>query len=127
MSRFLLDTTFIIDHLRGKPEAVRRLRALVESGDLALVNDVVSAEAWAGAPTDDDHDLTVLLQFLDFITAGPDHARKAGRWRAVAQSDGRTLSTADALIGASADANQATVLTRNTKDFALMPVAVEAY
>jgi len=127
VSRFLLDTTFIIDHLRGKPEAVKRMRGLVESGDLAFVNDVVSAEAWAGAPTDDDHDLTVLLQFLEFIAAGPDHARKAGRWRAVARSNGRELSTADALIGASADANRASVLTRNARDFALMPVSVEVY
>ena len=127
MTRFLLDTTFIIDHLRGEPEAVQRLRALVETGDLAVVNDVVSAEAWAGAPTDDDHDLTVLLRFLEFIAAGPEHAQQAGRWRAVARSDGRELGITDALIGACAGVSRATVLTRNAKDFALMPVPVEVY
>ena len=127
MTRFLLDTTFIIDHLRGKPEAVRKLRGLVESGDLAFVNDVVTAEAWAGAPTDDDHDLTVLLQFLEFIAPDSDHARRAGRWRAVARSAGRDLGIADALIGASADASRATVLTRNARDFALIPVQIEDY
>jgi predicted nucleic acid-binding protein len=127
VSRFLLDTTFIIDHLRGEPEAVWRLRAIVESGDFAFVNDVVSAEAWAGAPSDDDHELTALLRFLEFIAAGPDHAKQAGRWRAIARSRGRELGIADALIASSADASRAIVLTRNTRDFALMPVAVEVY
>jgi hypothetical protein len=127
VSRFLLDTTFIIDHLRGDPAAIGRLRAVVESGDLAFVNDVVSAEAWAGAPSDDDHDLTALLRFLEFIAAGPDHAKQAGRWRANARAGGRELSIADALIGAGAAASRATVLTRNAKDFALMPVSVESY
>ena len=127
MSRYLLDTTFIIDHLRGKPEAVGRLRRLVEAGDMAFVNDVVSAEAWAGAPTSDDPDLTILLRFLYYIAAGPDQARNAGRWRADARVDGRELGLADALIGASADASRATVLTRNARDFALVPVAVEVY
>ena len=50
----LLDTTFIVDHLRGMPEAVQRLRRIVEQGDMPFVNDVVTAEAWAGAPSDDD-------------------------------------------------------------------------
>jgi predicted nucleic acid-binding protein len=127
MSRYLLDTTFLIDHLRGKPEAVTRMRQIVEFGELAFVNDVVSAEAWAGAPTDDDQGLSNLLQCLEFVAAGPPHAHRAGRWRADARKRGRDIGTADALIAACADSMRAAVLTRNERDFAMTPVRVETY
>jgi predicted nucleic acid-binding protein len=127
MTRYLLDTTFIVDHLRGEASASDRLRRIVETGDLPYVNDVVVAEAWAGASTDEDPDLAVLLRFLEFVQAGPDHARLAGRWRASARRSGRTLNLADALIGASAHDVGAVVLTRNVRDFSLMPIPVETY
>jgi len=127
MTRYLLDTSFIVDHLRGEPAAIARLRALVEKGDVPYVNDVVTAEAWAGAPEGDDPDLTALLRFVEFIQAGPEHARSAGRWRVEARLRGRTLSLADALIGASADDSHAIVLTRNVRDFELMPISFETY
>ena len=127
MSRYLLDTTFIIDHLRGTPEAVQRLRRIVEQGDLPFVNDIVTAEAWAGAPSDDDPALTSLLEFLEFIAAGPTHAKTAGRWRARLRTAGHDIGIADALIAACAEDSRSRVLTRNVRDFAETPVAVETY
>ena len=127
MTRYLLDTTFIVDHLRGTPAAVQRLRQIVEQGDIPFVNDIVTAEAWAGAPSDDDPDLINLLAFLEFIAAGPTHARTAGRWRARSRAAGRDIGTADALIAACADDSGASVLTRNVRDVALTPVRVETY
>mgnify|MGYP003948218135 CR=1 FL=1 len=127
MSRYLLDTTFIVDCLRGQTAAVERLREIAEVGDVALVNDVVSAEAWAGAPSDDDRALRTLLEFLEYVAAGPAHAQAAGRWRAHSRSRGNDIGIADALIAACADDSRATVLTRNTRDFAMTPVAVETY
>jgi len=127
VSGYLLDTTLIIDHLRGRPEAVARMRQIVESGDIAFVNDVVTTEAWAGAPGDDDRALTELLRFLEFIAAGPEHAHSAGRWRARSRAAGRDIGIADALIAAAAHAAHSTVLTRNVRDFAQTPVRVETY
>lgn len=127
MTRYLLDTTFIVDHLRGVPEAVQRLRRIVEQGDLPFVNDVVTAEAWAGAPSDDDAALTNLLEFLEFVAAGPAHARIAGRWRARSRAAGHDIGIADALIAACAEDSRAAVLTRNVRDYALTPVRVETY
>mgnify|MGYP000034005653 CR=1 FL=1 len=39
--RVMLDTTFVIDYLREKPEAVDRLRSIYETGDEPLVTSVV--------------------------------------------------------------------------------------
>ena len=127
MTRQLLDTTFIVDHLRGTPEAVQRLRRVVEQGDIPLVNDVVTAEVWAGAPSDDDRALTNLLEFLEVVAAGPMHARTAGLWRARSRAKGHDIGIADALIAACADDSRASVLTRNVRDFAQTPVRVETY
>jgi predicted nucleic acid-binding protein len=127
MSRYLLDTTFIVDHLRGTPEAVQRLRRIVEQGDIPFVNDIVTAEAWAGAPTDDDRALTSLFEFLEFVAAGPTHAKAAGRWRARSRAAGHDIGIADSLIAACAEDSRAAVLTRNVRDFAQTPVAVETY
>jgi predicted nucleic acid-binding protein len=125
--RYLLDTTFVIDHLRGDPVAVARLAAIVESGDEPFVCDVVACEAWAGARLDTDRDLEALLRFVEFVQAGPEQARRAGRWRADALRRGWTLSAPDALIAASAEALDAAVLTRNVRDFALTPARIETY
>lgn len=127
MTRYLLDTTFIVDHLRGTPEAVQRLRRIVEQGDIPFVNDVVTAEAWAGAPSDDDRALTNLLEFVEFVAGGPTHAKTAGLWRARSRSVNHDIGIADALIAACAEDLRASVLTRNVRDFAQTPVSVETY
>jgi predicted nucleic acid-binding protein len=125
--KYLLDTTFVIDHLRGDPIAQNRLAQIAERGDEPFVCDVVACEAWTGAHDDRDRDLMGLLRFVEFVQAGPEQARRAGRWRADARRRGWTLSAPDALIAASAEALDATVLTRNVRDFALTPVPVETY
>lgn len=125
--RYLIDTTFVIDHLRGDRAARQRMAQLAEIGDELFVNEVVVAEAWAGAHFDVDPDLEVFLRFLEFVQPGPSTARDAGRWRADARSRGWTLSMTDALIAAAAQSLDAILLTRNLRDFALTPIRVETY
>jgi predicted nucleic acid-binding protein len=125
--RYLLDTTFVIDILRGDRAAVARLARMYESGDEPFVNEVVVCEAETGSRLHPDPDLLALIRPVEFIQPGPDAALLAGRWREEARSAGRTLSLADALIAAAAMAVDAAVLTRNARDFALTPVRVEAY
>jgi predicted nucleic acid-binding protein len=124
--KYLLDTTFVIDHLRGDREAVARFARIVDNGDEPFVCDVVACEAWTGAH-DTDPGLVGLLRFVEFVQAGPVQAQHAGRWRADARKRGWTLSATDALIAATANAIGAAVLTRNVRDFALTPVTVERY
>ena len=125
--RYLLDTTFVIDHLRSDPSALRRFAGIFEDGDEVFVNEVVVCEAWTGAQLAGDPDLEALLEVIELIQPAPVHARAAGRWRAEARSRGWMLGLADALIAACADSLGATVLTRNTRGFALTPIKVEIY
>ena len=46
--KFVLDATFLIDHLRGDPAAIARLDAMYAAGDDPIVTSVTSAEVWSG-------------------------------------------------------------------------------
>ena len=125
--RYVLDTTFIVDHLRGERAARDRLAQIVDLGDEPFVTDVIVAESWTGAHADRDPDLEALLQFIEFVQPGQETAMLAGRWRSDLRRRGRTLALGDSLIAASAHHLGATVITRNVRDFTQTPIRVEDY
>ena len=125
--RYLLDTTFVIDHLRDDPTAIERFRELLDAGDEAIVTGVVLSEAWAGSTGPGDDQVERFFRYIEYVHPGPAGARLAGLWRLEARRLGRTLGLADALIAATAYHSKAAVLTRNVRDFALTPVRVETY
>lgn len=125
--RLLLDSAFVIDHMRGVPEAVDRYRRLFEDGDEPLVNEIVVCEVRAGTLDEELPYFHAFFEPIEFIQPGPDAAQMAGAWRDHARRQGYHLSLADSLIAAAAAADGATVLTRNVKDFDLTPIRVETY
>jgi predicted nucleic acid-binding protein len=125
--RYVLDSAFAIDYLRGDVHAFERFVRLFEEGDEPLINEIVVCEVSTGAPSHPDPDLRAFLEPIEFIQPGLDTAMLAGRWRAEARARGYHLSLADSLIAATAEAAGAIVLTRNVRDFSLTPIRVESY
>jgi predicted nucleic acid-binding protein len=125
--KLLLDSAYVIDHLRGLSEALRRHARMYEDGDEPVVNEIVVCEVRAGARIEHLPDVEAFFRPVEFIQPGPDAAMRAGAWRQDARARGQHLSLADALIAAAADAVGAAVLTRNVRDFALTPVRVQTY
>jgi predicted nucleic acid-binding protein len=125
--RILADSAFIIDYLNGVPEAEARWEAVFADGDETIVNEIVVCEVSTGLKPWERHDFDAFLEPVEFVQPGPDAALLAGRWRAEARSSGRTLGLADAMIAAAAYADNAAVLTRNSRDFALTPVRLVSY
>ena len=125
--KYLLDTTFLIDVIRGIPAALDRLDRLHADGDEPLTTSITTAELWSGRVAGTEESIAGALRYLEYVHAGPPTARTAGEWRAAARETGKSLSTADALIAATAFDAGAAVLTRNVRDFALTPVRVETY
>lgn len=125
--RYFLDTTFAIDFLRNHGPAVEHLGRLVARGDEPFVNDIVVCELATGARATDEPGLAAFVRAVEFVQPGPDVAELAGRWRGQARRRGVTISVPDALIAATADALGAILITRNARDFDLMPVQVEGY
>ena len=125
--RYVLDTTFAIDYLRGTTEAVHRFERFFSEGDEPYVNEVVMCELAVGF---DDASAPAFLAFtraVSFVQPSPQFAVLAGAWRRGARSRGRTLDLADALIAAAAEGLDARLVTRNARDFALTPAQIETY
>jgi predicted nucleic acid-binding protein len=125
--KYLLDTTFLIDVLRGVPAALERLDRLHQEGDEPLVTAITTTELWAGRVAGTEAAIEGVVRYLEYLHAGPSTARRAGEWRADARQAGKMLATLDALIAATAFDVGAAILTRNVRDFALTPVRIETY
>ena len=123
----LVDSSFVIDHLRGHPDATKRWAHIFAMGERPFITEIVICEVRAGLRDADEHYLSAFLRPIEFVQPGPDAALQAGRWRYAAHERGRTLSLPDALIAAAAEGLGAAILTRNVRDFSLTPVPVETY
>jgi predicted nucleic acid-binding protein len=121
----LLDTTVLIDLLRGRAGAVRRLRTLRESGDSPHACAVNVEEIFRGLRPSEDDAADRLFAGLKIVPLAAYEGRRAGEWRRLFASRGQTLSQADCLIAAAAQAVAGRLATGNPKHFPMPELAVE--
>jgi len=124
MAQLLLDTTVLIDALRGR-QAAERLRDLRDEGGPPYVCAINVEEVWRGARSDDERAVRQLLGGLRVAPLGRAEGEQAGRWRARFAAQGTTLSQADCLIAAAAAGIGARLATGNPRDFPMEEVEVE--
>lgn len=121
---FLLDTTVLIDFLRGKP-AVQRVLSLRSRGDHPCTTAVNVEEVARGLRSSEDHAAAQLISGLLILPLGLAEGWRAGEWRREHAARGVTLSQADCLIAAAAEAASAVLATGNPKDFPMPDLRVE--
>jgi hypothetical protein len=125
MAAVLLDTTVLIDYLRGREGARDRLRTVRERGDDAYVCAISVEEVTRGLhPREDD----AFIELLDGLRVAPlrvAEGRLAGYWRRSHPRRGRTLTQSDALVAAASVGVGARLATGNPKDFPMRGVEVE--
>jgi predicted nucleic acid-binding protein len=124
VARVLLDSTVLIDALRGRP-AVERLRDLRRQGDQPWVCAISVEEIWRGARDAEASPIRRLFQGLRLAPLGIAEGEQAGRWRRQFAEAGVTLQQADCLIAAAALGVTARLATGNPGDFPMSEVAVE--
>jgi predicted nucleic acid-binding protein len=120
----LLDTTVLIDALRGR-SAAERVRDLREEGQLPWICAINVEEVLRGAR---DHEESLMLRFLEGMRLAPlgrEEGLHAGRWRRDYAHKGITLSQADCLIAAAALGVGARLATGNPKHFPMDGLDVE--
>jgi predicted nucleic acid-binding protein len=121
----LLDTTVLIDALRGRP-AARRIKGLRAAGEVVPYVCAINVEELArGLRAGEEVALGRLLDGLKLAPIGREDAERAGRWRRDFAGRGVTLSQADCLIAAAAAGVGARLITGNPKDFPMREVTVE--
>jgi len=125
MAALLLDTTVLIDLLRGRPSARARIEALRASGDTPYVCAINVEETVRGSPALRGGCCARLARGLRLVPLGDAEGSLSGEWRRSYAARGRTLSQADCLVAAAALSIGGRLATGNPKDFPMAGIDVE--
>ncbi|HSU34155.1 MAG TPA: PIN domain-containing protein [Propionibacteriaceae bacterium] len=112
----VLDSTVLIDYLRGRP-AVARIASLRDLGDVPATTALNVEEIVRGLKPTEAAAAGMLFSGLVVLPIERASAWQAGVWRREFASRGTTLSQADCLIAATAAAHGASLATGNPEDF----------
>ena len=124
MSRIVLDSTVLIDALRGRP-AAEQVAGLRREGREPWVCAISVEEVWRGLHDEEVPVAVRLFRGLRLAPLGVAEARRAGTWRRDHARNGATLSQADCLIAAAAVGIDAPLATANIADFPMPELQVE--
>lgn len=124
MARVLLDTTVLIDVLRGRP-VVERVRGLRRRGDVPYVCAVNVEEVARGLSGAEQDRAARLFAGVRTAPLGASEGHLAGRWRREFAERGVTLGQADCLVAAAAQGIGARLATGNPSDFPMPGLEVE--
>ena len=124
MARVLLDSTVLIDALRGRA-AAERVRGLRRAGVEPWVCVISIEEIWRGLHADEEPAASRLFRALRLAPLGLAEGQQAGLWRRDFAASGVTLHQADCLIAAAALGAGASLATGNPGDFPMTEISVQ--
>ncbi len=121
-----LDTSFIIDLLRGNAEAKRVLDELVENGETTSIATPVLMELRTGIALNtrarnEDQLINKIKASSILLSLDGESATRAGDIEAALILAGEGIPPIDIMIGAIAIQNNESLLTRNVKHFGRIP------
>lgn len=115
MPDYLLDTTVFVDYLREKEGAEAYFEPIFKGEVSGAFSVITEAELWEGLRSGEEERHEAILLLLERVDVGKDVARRAGELRRTFKTEG--LGMPDALIAATAEAVDATLVTRNHRHF----------
>lgn len=121
----LLDTTVLIDVLRGRPATTERVRALRHDSTPPWICAINVEEVMRGALEAEESAALGFLRALRLAPVGRTEGERAGRWRRDHARMGVTLGQADCLIAAAAVGVGARLATGNPRHFPMPELDVE--
>jgi predicted nucleic acid-binding protein len=122
--RVLLDSTVIIDALRGRP-AAERIAGLRRTGVEPWVCVISVEEIWRGLRPEEHSVARRLFNGLRLAPLGVGDGIRAGTWRREFAERGITLHQADCLVAAAAVGIDASLATANVSDFPMSELTVD--
>lgn len=126
MARLVLDTTVIIDALRGTATA-DRVRGLRRVGVEPWSTVISVEEIWRGLRPGEESTAAALFRGLRLAPLGVTEGARAGAWRREYARRGITLHQADCLVAAAAVGIGAGLATANVDDFPMDGLVVERW
>jgi predicted nucleic acid-binding protein len=119
MTRFLLDTTFIIDVLNNQRKRLAIMKDLITQQHELACCAINVAEVYAGMRAPETEKTEALLRSLEYVPIGWEASRLAGHLRQEWARKGKTFLLADMIIAAVCLTETLTLVTDNRKDFAM--------
>jgi predicted nucleic acid-binding protein len=120
----LLDTTILVDALRGRG-AAGRIHKLRHTGEVPWICAVNIDEVMRGIREHERDHTAQLLSGMHVAPIGRAEGTRAGDWRREFATRGITLAQADCLIAAAAVGIGARLATGNPGDFPMPELEVE--
>lgn len=127
MSKVVVDTSVLIDHLRGDARAKEALEEIIAAGDELWASTVVRTEVLAGMRPDEEQATLALLAALRWQDVSTEIADRAGELARRYLKSHPGLDTVDYLIAATAQELSASVLTQNVNHFPMFVGLESAY
>jgi tRNA(fMet)-specific endonuclease VapC len=121
---YLVDTDYVVDWLKGRPEAVQLLTTLRRDG--LAISHITYGEVYEGIEYGRDRTAIArgFRQFLRGVTLLPTTQpimRRFAQVRGQLRAQGQLIGDMDLLIAATALATHRTLVTRNHRHFARVP------
>lgn len=118
---YMLDTNICSYIIRNKPKYIKdKLKQVEKEHTIALSTIVVSELIYGAKKKDSEKLLNLILSFVEnfvIIDFDRDGALHYAKIRAELESNGETIGSNDLFIAASAMANDAILITNNTREF----------
>jgi predicted nucleic acid-binding protein len=123
----LVDTSILIDHLRGNSEARQALRTAADSGRRVAASVVTKVEVLAGMRPAEEAKTRRLLNVVDWIDVDEAIAEQAGTLANHYLRSHPGVDPIDYIIAATAQALDADLWTTNLKHFPMFPKLASPY
>ncbi|MFZ3385887.1 MAG: type II toxin-antitoxin system VapC family toxin [Candidatus Hydromicrobium sp.] len=117
MAEYLLDTTTIIDHLRGDKKVSSYLEEIGIRGDIAGCCCINITEVYTGVKEKEKEKTDRFIESLYYFEVTKEIARLAGGLKQKYIKKGKTLATTDLIIAATTMAYGLTLITKNVKNY----------
>lgn len=127
MAAVLLDTTVVVDVLRGRSGALGRVQRVRTVGDQPYVCAITVEEAVRGLRPEEREEAEQLFSGLRTARLGQREGWIAGSWRREFARRGQTLAQADCLIGAAALSLGGRLATGNPRHFPMAELDVQEW
>lgn len=113
----VLDTSVIVDHLRGFPPATSTLAAWLVAEEVLVASELTRFELLAGARVTTLADLDRFLVTLDWVPVTENVTRRAGDLARRYRGSHAGIDTVDYIVAATADLLHADLATTNLRHF----------
>jgi hypothetical protein len=113
----LLDTSVVVDHLRGYAPATALLVDLVEVGETVAGSELTRFELLAGVRPRELDDLEAFFAAIEWVPVTEEVARLAGGYARSYRGSHQGIGVVDCLVAGTATALGAELVTMNVRHF----------